>query len=208
MKPSEILDAILGIDREIVELKAKISPITARIEVLGSARADVRTFLDRGEPWEKIVERLEIVEAGIIPDAPADAPHGVKADGTPKRRPGRQPKVEPLVSPLTPEMRERFERALANGPTTAYALSKMSWAHGFDIVGLLCEMSDLFIRWVDPGLQKYELWGLPSQFDSVVGMLTLQCAKLERPKCTVAALGCSLDAAIAAWARLDLGGAS
>lgn len=117
-----------------------------------------------------------------------------------------KPHVAPLSSPLTPNFRATLELALGASPTTVYALSKLSTLHGLDVEGLLAEAPDTFINWTDPGPQKYSLWGLPHQFDAAVRSVSVPdmlAASGGGLTYVAKALGCSVSAVLAAWARLD-----
>lgn len=102
MKPSEILAVIFDLENETRRLKEKLGPVQERIAQIGFAQKDIAFFLDQGEPWEKIEERLSDLAAGIIPDDPADAPR--RGRGPDKKPRERKPHVsEGRTSPLTPE---------------------------------------------------------------------------------------------------------
>lgn len=207
MKPSEILDAVMAIDTEIADLKRRLEPMQDRLEVLGFARADIRTHLDRGDGWEKIEERLEDLRAGVIPDDPSDEPVAKRhrAPRSDKGKPrGPRPHVEPVKSPLTPELRAKLVQTLGDRALTIPEIKAFSWTAELSpdrIESLLCEDSTAFESWV---IGDKTVWGLIPTFDRVVGNLSIPgMPRDKRPEFTAAALGCSLKAAVDSWKRLD-----
>jgi hypothetical protein len=230
MKPSEAMQKVMSVGDLAESLFRRAGGVrSAFLAMLEDIDKDPLLLSECGERAVLILEDEDegpeetAPFAGLIPPKSGDeAPYGRLLGGAPKKKPGRKakaadgarteeppaaadpkPHVAPLASPLTPELCAALEHALGASPTTVYALSKLSTLHGLDIEGLLREAPDRFIRWTDPGPQRYELWGLLRQFDHAVGMLTLQCSKADRAKYTSEALGCSVAAALAAWGRLD-----
>jgi len=63
------------------------------MELLNSIQHDMRQRMKELEPVVAEYKRLEAAElalAMVIQDNPTPTPYGVKADGTPRRRPGRR----------------------------------------------------------------------------------------------------------------------
>lgn len=150
--------------------------------------------------------RLLLADPGVVPDATvreAVAPHGIKADGTPKAKPGRKPKAE-RVSPLTEDLRAKLNAALASKPLTLNEIKQFSWAGDLDVEALLCEDPAAFVSWLasySTPEKPVMVWGTAEQFDIRVGSVSVKSG--NRVADVVTVLGCSRFAAEQAWKRLD-----
>lgn len=215
MRRSEAMTAIMVLTRatELLEERATSARVTSE-GILRDLDADPPTPIEElGERAAIAIAQLYVVDEAPLPFAAVVSP---KAASEPPRRRGRPPTaakkhVEPLTSPLTPHLREKLERSLGAGTMTVEALARMSWAAELDaskIEALLCEDPSAFISWdrllaVPSGTVASRVWGTVAHFDRAVAALTLRCPKSDRAKYTSEALGCSVSAAVDAWARLD-----
>lgn len=179
-----------------------------------AAGKDPSILIANGEKARQFLEDRDtapVIE--VCEEQPAKRERKQRADAGKPRGPKGGAR-EGRTSPLTDERRDMLNLALKMGPTTRSALAidiaNMSKSgqepSETDVENWLCEDPAAYVRWMmfrAGDSNRVEVWGTAAQFDAQVGVLALQCPKVERDRFTSAALGCSVGAAHDAWNRLD-----
>ena len=131
MKPSEVFNRAAGLALERMAIRKKAEDLRNEADLLDEkaeavtfAMDDVRVLLDHGATWEKIEERLSDLDAGIIPDPPAEQPkteRKPRADKGKSRGPSRAQGTDPAQEQNLRDIRA-IKEALTHGPLTASEL--------------------------------------------------------------------------------------
>jgi len=223
----KIIDLELRGDAEQIDGERRVEWGKAAVALSHKMRAEVDAETKSPREAAALIDAFLEGSTNIAPRPVAEAaPHGLRADGQPKAKPGRKPRAPtseerlrpimtteeaarkpwgtktPLPSALTDDKRAALNKALDRGPTTLKAIEAET---GFENVeALLCEDPDAFVSWRGqrPGdSETVQLRGTFDQFLGAVGMITMYSG--DRIGFTAGVLKCTIYAARRAWARLD-----